>query len=156
MKNATQNDQAVSPLDRLLAIEEIKRVKAKYFYYLDHKDWIGWKRDVFAPDVVFHVPEARAEPWVDVDSFIAWAAQQAGQQVSVHHGHMPDIEILSATTAKGIWAMEDILRYPEGKRSPAGFNFLHGYGHYHETYVRIEAGWRIQSVRLTRLFVETK
>jgi hypothetical protein len=156
MNNAMPDHQAVSPLDRLLAIEEIKRVKAKYFYYLDHKDWNGWKRDVFAPAIVFHVPEFRSEPWTDVDAFIAWTAEQAGQQVSVHHGHMPDIEILSATTAKGIWAMEDILRHPEGKKSPAGFSFLHGYGHYHETYVRTEAGWRIKSVRLTRLYVESK
>ena len=156
MKSAVLDEQVISPIDRLLAIEEIKRVKSKYFYYLDHKDWEGWKRDVFAPDLVFHVPEALKEPFRDVDSFIAWAAESAGQQISVHHGHMPDIEILSATTATGIWAMEDILRHPEGKRSPAGFSFLHGYGHYHETYVRTEAGWRIKSVRLTRLYVESK
>ncbi len=156
MNDPTPDPETISAIDRLLAIEEIKRVKAKYFYYLDHKDWNGWKRDVFAPNMVFHVPEFRSEPWTDVDAFIAWTAQQAGQQVSVHHGHMPDIEILSATTAKGIWAMEDILRHPEGTKSPGGFNFLHGYGHYHETYVRTEAGWRIKSVRLTRLYVESK
>ena len=156
MNNAMADPQAVSPLDRLLAIEEIKRVKSKYFYYFDHKDWNAWKREVFAPEIVFHVPEFRSEPWTDVDAFIAWAAQQAGEQISVHHGHMPDIEILSATTATGVWAMEDILRHPDGKRSPAGFSFLHGYGHYHETYVRTEAGWRIKSVRLTRLYVESK
>jgi len=111
----------ISPIERLLAIEEIKRVKSKYFYYFDHKDWESWKREVFAPDLVFHVP---------------------------------DIEILTPTTAKGIWAMEDILRHPEGQRSSHGFSFLHGFGHYHETYVRTAHGWRIQSVRLTRLYVE--
>ena len=52
--------------------------------------------------------------------------------------------------------LDDILRHPDGKRSPAGFSFLHGYGHYHETYVRTEAGWRIKSVRLTRLYVESQ
>ena len=31
---------------------------------------------------------------------------------------------------------------------------LHGFGHYHETYVRLDAGWRIRSSRLTRLRVE--
>jgi SnoaL-like domain len=154
MTEPLSDHQTISPIERLLAIEEIKQVKAKYFYYLDHKDWAGWKRDVFAPDLVFHVPEARDGPWTDVDSFIAWTAVQAGQQVSVHHGHMPVIEILSPTTAKGIWAMEDTLRHPEGQRSPGGYNFLHGYGHYHETYVRLPVGWRIQTVRLTRLYVE--
>src|SRR6202044_2869432 len=33
MNNAIPDPQAVSPLDRLLAIEEIKRLKSKYFYY---------------------------------------------------------------------------------------------------------------------------
>ena len=31
--------------------------------------------------------------------------------VTVHHGHMPEIELTSPTTARGIWAMEDMLRY---------------------------------------------
>ena len=34
--------------------------------------------------------------------------------VTVHHGHMPEIELTSPTTARGIWAMEDMLRYPDG------------------------------------------
>ena len=37
-------------LGRLLAIEEIKQVKAKYFYGLDHKDWELWRREVWAAD----------------------------------------------------------------------------------------------------------
>ena len=29
----------MTEIERLLAIEEIKQVKAKYFYAFDHKDW---------------------------------------------------------------------------------------------------------------------
>jgi len=64
--------------------------------------------------------------------------------VTVHHGHMPEIELTSETTAKGIWAMQDLLRWPDGRE-------LCGYGHYHETYVRRGGEWRIQSSKLTRL-----
>jgi hypothetical protein len=67
--------------------------------------------------------------------------------VTVHHGHMPEIEITSPTTATGIWAMEDHLRFPPGAR----LRELHGYGHYHETYVKLEGEWRIQSTKLVRL-----
>jgi len=144
----------VNDIERLLAIEDIKRVKARYFYYLDHKDWSGWKRDVFAPDASLDVPEALQEPIVGVDAIIEWVSENAGEQISVHHGHMPDIEILSESEAKGIWAMEDILRLPEDKPAPLGYAFLHGFGHYHETYVRRPEGWRIQTTRLTRLYVE--
>ena len=44
-------------LRRLLDIEEIKRLKARYFRTLDHKDWGGFAR-VFARNAVLEVPEA--------------------------------------------------------------------------------------------------
>ena len=68
---------------------------------------------------------------------------------TVHHGHMPEIEITSPTTARGIWAMQDFLRMPEG--SPLGVKSLVGWGHYTETYERIEGEWKIKTLVLTRL-----
>jgi hypothetical protein len=63
---------------------------------------------------------------------------------------MPEIEVTSPTTARGVWAMEDKLRWPED--SPlAG---LHGYGHYHEEYVKVGGAWRIARTTLTRLRVD--
>lgn len=144
----------MTDIERLLAIEEIKRLKSKYFYCLDHKDWATWKTDVFASDASLYVPEAQAEPFVGIDRIISWVSASAADQVSVHHGHMPCIEICSPDTATGIWAMEDILRLPKDRPSPYGYTYLHGFGHYHETYVRGSAGWRIKTTRLTRLYVE--
>ena len=63
--------------------------------------------------------------------------------ISMHHGHMPEIEITSPTTARGIWAMFDYLRF-------STFIFK-GYGHYEEAYVKEANGWKIKSVLLTRL-----
>jgi hypothetical protein len=74
-----------------------------------------------------------------------------GPVVTVHHGHMPEIEVTSPTTARGVWAMEDKLRWPEGSPVRA----MHGYGHYHETYERTQEGWRIKTITLTRLRVDT-
>jgi hypothetical protein len=70
-----------------------------------------------------------------------------GDVVTVHHGHTPEIELTSATTARGIWAMEDMLRWPDGRE-------MHGYGHYHETYELVEDAWRIKTSTLTRLRVD--
>jgi hypothetical protein len=70
--------------------------------------------------------------------------------VTVHHGHMPEITLLSESTASGIWAMEDKLWWPEG--SP--LVHLHGYGHYHETYEKTDGQWRIMTLKLTRLHRE--
>ena len=143
----------MTDLEKLVAIEEIKRLKSRYFYCLDHKDWARWKAEVWAPDARLEVPEVD-KVVTGADNIIKWTAESAGKQISTHHGHMPDIEILSETTAKGVWAMEDILRLPKDQPSTYGYTHLHGFGHYHETYVRGPNGWRIQSTRLTRLYVE--
>jgi hypothetical protein len=67
---------------------------------------------------------------------------------------MPIIEFTSDTEAKVIWAMEDRLYRTKEYPLEDGSTYLHGFGHYHETYVKLETGWRIRSSRLTRLRVE--
>ena len=144
----------MTDLERLLAVEEIKQLKARYFYYLDRRDWDAWRREVWAPDASLHVPTVREEPYRGVDTIVAWVAERAVNQHSTHQGHMPIIEILSDTTAKAVWPMEDIIRLTPEMHSVRGYTYLHGWGHYHETYVKLEKGWRIQSSRLDRHFVE--
>jgi len=125
--------------ERLEAIEEIKQLKARYFRCMDTKDWAGFAA-VFAPDAEM---DMRGE---DPGSGLNRGAQVIADYVrnavdpvvTVHHGHMPEIELTSDTTATGIWAMEDKLSWPEG--SP--ISWMHGYGHYHETYERVDGEWR--------------
>ncbi|MFI5621898.1 nuclear transport factor 2 family protein [Nocardioides sp. NPDC051685] len=69
---------------------------------------------------------------------------------SVHHGHTAEIEVLDDSTARGIWAMSDILRPASG----TPFREVRGHGHYHETYRRAEGGWQIATLKLTRLAVD--
>jgi hypothetical protein len=140
-------------IERLVAIEEIKQLKAKYFYGFDHQDWELWVREVWAPDARLEVPE------IDVvvtprEAMIDWVSRQAVGQSSVHHGHMPIIEFTSDTTAKAIWAMEDLLWRTGENPMHEDVSHIHGWGHYHETYVKLDVGWRILSTRLTRLRVE--
>lgn len=138
---------------RLVAIEDIRQLKARYFFGYDHKDWDYWRDEVWAPEGRLEIPEMDFVVGPR-EEMIAWVAQQAADQVSVHHGHTPLIEILSETEATGVWAMEDrIWRSPE---HPLGgtWSAVHGWGHYHERYVRLDCGWRIASTRLTRLRAE--
>ena len=131
-------------------IEEIKQLKSRYFYHLDHKEWDAWRDSVFCPDASMHVPEARLD-LQGIDNIVACLKTLLGGVVTVHHGHMPLIQILSPTTASGIWAMEDLLVWPKGHRPDGVEGRVHGYGHYHETYSREPAGWRIKTLRLSRL-----
>src|SRR5580704_2125927 len=97
--------------DRLLDLEEIKTLKSRYFYCLDHKDWDGWRTKVFIPDCVWDVPEVQPEPIRGIDNVIKLARSAVDGSVSIHHGHMPDIIFTSDDAATGIWAMEDVIHF---------------------------------------------
>jgi hypothetical protein len=147
------------PLETLLAIEEIKRLKARYFRLMDGKDWDGFA-DLFARDALFDVHDALEEnpggaqaPICGRDAIVAYVRDGINPITSAHYGHMPEIDILTDDSATGIWALADILRLPEGAAAP--FSRFHGYGHYHERYVREDGAWRIAALRITRLMVET-
>jgi SnoaL-like protein len=140
-------------IERLAAIEQIKRLKARYFRCLDTKDWNAFA-DVFAGDAVLDVSDEVAtsdDPDAGVvrgnQELARYVRSHVDEVVTVHHGHMPEIDLVTPTTATGIWAMEDKLRWPPGAPIAA----MHGYGHYHETYVKVDGQWRIASLKLTRL-----
>jgi hypothetical protein len=138
-------------IERLIAIEDIRRLKARYFRCMDTKDWDGF-RDVFAADAEMDMRAEAGEAGLvrgapEIAAFVRGAVDTV---VTVHHGHMPEIDVTSPTTATGVWAMEDVLRWPPG----GPIADMHGWGHYHETYVKRDGGWRIQTLTLTRLRVD--
>lgn len=127
-------------------IEAIRRLKARYFRTMDTKDWQGM-REVFTDDVVIDTSEAGGDTVSGAEQFMAFLAEALGDAVTVHQGHMPEIDVTSDTTATGIWALNDIVIWPNGVR-------LAGYGHYHETYEKAGGEWRIKSSTLTRLHTD--
>jgi hypothetical protein len=144
----------MNTIERLIAIENLEQLKAKYWYALDFQDWAMWRDDVWAPDAELDVAAETAYKVGPRDVMIEWVRQQFVDQISVHHGHTPIIELISDTAASGIWAMED--RLYRGKNHVLGAGFVHGFGHYHETYVKLDVGWRIRTSRLTRLRAVTQ
>jgi hypothetical protein len=127
-------------------IEAIRQLKARYFRMMDTKDWAGLA-DVFTPDVEIDVTGEGGGVTTSVDEYLPFLRSEIEDVITVHHGHMPEIELTSPTTARGIWALEDQLWWPEGRP----IRYMHGFGHYHETYEKIDAGWRISSMTITRL-----
>jgi hypothetical protein len=127
----------------LLEIEAIKQLKARYCRLLDTKDWQGW-RAVFADDFRSDTSSAGGTVIVGADEFVAFVRKNLENQPTVHQVHAPEIELTSETTARGVWALNDVVRL-----APA-LN-LDGYGHYHETYEKTDGQWRIKTSTLTRL-----
>jgi uncharacterized protein (TIGR02246 family) len=124
-------------------IEAIKQLKARYCRTMDTKDWAGM-RAVFRDDVEMDTTSSGGGLITGADEFMAFLQEVLDEVVTVHHCHMPEIDLTSATTASGVWAMEDMLRWPDGSE-------LHGYGHYHETYAKVDGRWQIERSVLTRL-----
>ena len=145
----------MNDMESMAAIESIKQLKARYFRCLDTGDWAGMET-VFAPDLVADISQAvmehhEKEPIRGGRTFARFIQSSVDGLVTVHHGHMPEIKLTSPTTATGIWAMEDKLWKKKPSTSTLPFEFLHGYGHYHETYEKIGGTWRIKTWKLTRL-----
>ncbi|BBZ69867.1 nuclear transport factor 2 family protein [Mycobacterium paraseoulense] len=129
----------------LLAIESIKQLKARYCRHLDAKDWAAW-RTIFTDDFVSDTAEAGGKVIDGADEFVTFTRRALGRpgQATAHQVHAPEITLTSPTTARGVWALQDVVRFGPGVT-------LVGYGHYHETYQNIAGQWFIKSSKLTRL-----
>jgi hypothetical protein len=138
-------------MDRLLRleiIEELKQLKARYFYYLDSKDWTRW-RQLFATDAVMDIsshfpdlPDPSIHNTKGADAIVKDVSTRLQETITAHHGHCPIFDVKNETEASGIWAMEENLFMPDGSR-------LDGFGHYHEDYKKIDGSWRIAMTKLT-------
>jgi hypothetical protein len=139
----------LNDLERLVAIEDIKSLKARRIRAMDEKRWADYE-SMHAED---HVSDTYAgdEPAIGARANTARLASVLGHITSVHHAHTPEITITSATTAEGVWAMEDMLFWKKGGES----HWLHGYGHYHEKYRKGANGWQFIYRKLTRIRVDT-
>ena len=125
-------------------IEAIKQLKARYMRTVDTKDWEGF-RGVFTKDAVWDMRDSGAELVTGADAIIAYnQVGLADDMISIHQGHMPEIQLTSPTTAKGIWSSEHMHRWPDGSE-------LHGYGFYHETYVKLDGEWFIETCKFLEL-----
>ena len=143
---------AMDVAEKLLTIEELKQLKARYFRLVDTKQWAAWGQ-LFTPDVVvdFSADNPGHEPIRGRDELVKTVEYRLGTCKSLHHGHMPEIKILTPTTARGIWVMQDFLDWPTDQEAPLGYHSLVGWGHYHEAYVKSAEGWQIATLQLTRM-----
>ena len=149
----------MTPIDRLVAIDAIQQLKARYFRTMDLRDWDGFAQ-VFARDGIFDFSEGmRITPLGQPtegpvgpvtrgrEAIKAWVMAAYADTTAVHHGHCHEITIDSDTEAHGVIAMNDLIR--DGSRTKT---LLSAAGHYWERYRFEDGAWRIAHTRLTRLF----
>ena len=133
----------------LVEIEHIRQLKARYFQLMDQKRWDEWSM-VFCEDVTIDTTQEGSPLIKGSQAFLDYLLPILEGVQTVHHGHMPEIEITGARSARGVWSMEDYLDF----ESDPPFT-IHGRGHYREEYEKGDDGaWRIKSLKLTRLWVK--
>lgn len=152
---------AMNDINTLIAIDAIKRVKAAYFRCMDRREWEEFAT-LFMEDAVFDVrgalemprpdEEYDEEPITGVSAIVDYVRTGLTPLISVHYGHMPEIELIDADNARGTWPMHDILVAPPS----APFKIFRGWGHYWETYRKTDGRWKIATLRLRRLYVESE
>jgi len=126
-------------------IEAIKQLKARYFRFMDTKDWDGLA-SVFTADVEIDMTGEGGGVTTTVEEYLPFLRGNIEHVVTVHHGHMPEIEVTSAPRRRGSgpWRItcvgRRVLPWRVARLRPL-----------HETYRKTPDGWRIASMRLTRL-----
>ncbi len=146
----------MTDVEKLLAIEEIRQLRPKYFRLIDAKEFDGLN-DLFTEDAWFDSQDAVKDPIKGQYPGFPIAPVAHGREEvvagiiaglppelqSCHMGNTGEIEILSDTQAKGIIPFSDRLLYP-------GVLASAGYGYYYDEYEKVGGKWRIKGATLKR------
>jgi SnoaL-like domain len=162
MNDATRNtgDAVLAGPQRLA----VRQLEAHYARYADEKRWADLA-GLFTVDGTFTPQDADGKPLAVMSGRQEIAdsltAVNAGDVTPVHMLLTSEIEILSPTTAHGIWAMADLmfrsddpLAHSEATGNVPPFTTMRGWGHYHVDYVKIDGAWYFSKRVQTRTRLE--
>jgi len=136
---------------RLEDIELIRRLKYKYFRCIDTGDIAGL-REVLAEDVkVDYIGGTYRWQMSGRDQILeSVAASFNANAVGCHTGHHPEIDVLTDTTATGIWYLTDtFINLLEKIRTT-------GSALYRDKYVKAKGQWWIKESVYERLYEEVE
>jgi SnoaL-like domain len=132
---------------RLEDIELICRVKYRYWRAID-RGHIEEVRDLLTEDVrVDFVGGTYRWKMEGRETFLQALAQSFNSQaISVHTGHHPEIDVLTETTATGIWYLTDtFISLTENV-------VTEGAALYRDEYAKIDGVWRIKVSTYERIY----
>jgi 3-phenylpropionate/cinnamic acid dioxygenase small subunit len=153
-----------------LAIEEIKRLKARYCRMLDLKQWDDWGM-LFTEDARMWVGPGDDDVVDGRAAIVERVRLGLEDVVTVHQVAMPDIEItqaasaakvtmpdkehIRASTGRGVWGVNDQASPSPSSSSSSSDGTRRRWGFYEDEYdLCADGAWRIRSLRLTPLRIE--
>jgi hypothetical protein len=135
-------------IDRLLAFEDLRNLKARYLQYLDSKQWDKYANlfveDGVISDVRFNI---RIEGRSQIRAVVPHVFNNS--TITVHQVHQADIRLQSPSAATGIWALEEYTTFGKPSESgifPVPVGTRHGYGHYVDEFVKVDGEWLFKSL----------
>ena len=133
----------MSDLEWLVAMEEIRQLKARRDRYVDAHDWDAYQA-LHAPEhTSFHASLTRDEEptaWTSSEEMVRNVKHMMTEvmPITVHHSYDPEITFDTPTSARGIWAMTGAHVSKDADGKP-GWGVVYGY--YYETYEKREGRW---------------
>ena len=143
-------------LERLTITEDVRRLMARYVRYADNQRWNDLA-NLFTEDGTFTPHRPDGSVWMRMNGraeISATVGASGGAGVTlIHHLFSDEIDVDSAVSARGVFAMEDIVTRPEDAEVSEAipFRHMHGFGHYHARFVRTDGSWRIAEMTQTRV-----
>ena len=133
----------------LVAIEQIRQLKYRYFRTLDLKEWDDFG-DCLTEDVVARYGTQAMDKPLHFDNRADVVAFMSGNLgpgiISVHIANHPEIEV-DGDHATGSWGFEDTVIVPDFKVQ------IRGGGYYRDDYRKDADGkWRIAGTRYERIY----
>lgn len=138
-------------IQRLMDMEAIRQLKHAYFRCIDTAN-MDELATLFHDDVVvdfkgggYHWQLNGKDEYLKNIGF-SFSKQSIGQ----HHGHHPEIQMLSETEATGLWYLEDKFWVLNHKRYTTGTVL------YWDRYVKENGRWLIRETRYERIYEFTE
>jgi hypothetical protein len=117
---------------------EIAAVKARYFRFMDLKQWAEL-RAVFTDDAVFEHPTVG--DYDDIDAAMVALEAAIGSRWTSHEGGIPEITIAGPDRASGIFAMTGHALSDDDQMGRT-------FGHYYDEFRKAEGVWKMSRMRL--------
>jgi hypothetical protein len=135
-------------MDTGTELEAIRRLKYAYFRTLDLKqfDLLG---QLLSEDATASYEDGKTT-LEGRGAIVGWLSEALGGPdiITEHHGHHPEIDLTSDTTATGSWYLQDRVIIPSADFEIGGTAF------YDDRYVKTDQGWLIAHTGYMRVFEE--
>jgi hypothetical protein len=125
-------------LDTLIALDEIKRLKARYCQCIDQKLWDEFPT-LFTEDAELTTDrEGKVNTMRGRDTIAGSISRNLNNVNTIHHASNPLIRLTSPTTAEGTWTASYT-----NESGP-----VTGHGHYIERYEKRDGRWQYTHMTL--------